>query len=115
MRGKVDKVPMKIGARVGIGILVIIAIMLTLTIVGLNYMFLVNMKMKGIVENINVKMEMAHVMQNTLRERSLSMYYMIIVKDDFLRDEEWQRFNKRVRFLSRIELCGFSNRKKRRR
>jgi len=48
-------------------------------------MFQVNMRMKGIVENINVKMEMAHVMQNTLRERSLSMYYMIIVKDDFLK------------------------------
>lgn len=93
MRVNVDKVPMKIGARVGIGILVIVAIMLTLTIAGLNYMFQVNLRMKGIVENINVKMEMAHVMQNTLRERSLSMYYMIIVKDDFLKDEEWQRFN----------------------
>jgi len=35
MRESVNKVPMKIGARVGIGILVIIAIMLTLTIAGL--------------------------------------------------------------------------------
>lgn len=87
------KEPMKIGKRVGSGIVVIIAIMLTLTIAGINYMFQVNLKMKGIVENINVKMEMAHVMQNTLRERSLSMYYMIIVKDSFLKDEEWQRFN----------------------
>lgn len=93
MRGNVDKVPMKIGARVGVGILLIIALMLTLAIAGLYYMFQVNMRMKGIVENINVKMEMAHVMQNTLRERSLSMYYMIIVTDDFLKDEEWQRFN----------------------
>jgi len=84
---------MKIGKRVGTGIVVIIAIMLTLTIAGINYMFQVNMRMKDIVENINVKTEMAHVMQNTLRERSLSMFYMIIVDDDFLRDEEWQRFN----------------------
>ncbi len=93
MRKNILKEPMKIGRRVGIGIVVIISIMLTLTIAGINYMFQVNLRMKDIVENINVKMEMAHIMQNTLRERSLSMFYMTIVKDDFLRDEEWQRFN----------------------
>jgi diguanylate cyclase (GGDEF)-like protein len=85
--------PMKIGKRVGTGIVVIVAIMLTLTLAGIGYMFKINMRMKDISENISVKTEMAHVMQNTLRERSLSLYYMIIVEDPFLRDEEWLRFN----------------------
>lgn len=89
----VKKVPLKIGVRVGIGILVIVAIMLTMTIAGINYMFQANLRMKDIVENNNVKTEMAHVMQNTLRERALSLYFMIIVEDDFLKDDELQRFN----------------------
>lgn len=87
------KVPLKIGMRVSIGIVVIVVIMLMLIIAGVNYMFQVNLEMKGLVEKNNIKIEMANIMQNTLRERSLSMYYMIIVEDPFVKDEEWQRFN----------------------
>lgn len=93
MKKNIATEPMKIGMRVGTSIVVIIAIMLTLTIAGISYMIQINMRMKEIVENVSIKTEMAHVMQNTLRERSLSLYYMIIVDDAFLRDEEWQRFN----------------------
>lgn len=93
MLKRLNKVPLKIGARVGIGILVIVVMMLAMAIAGINYMSRISLQMKEIVENNTVKMEMANIMQNTLRERSLSMYYMIIVNDPFLKDEEWQRFN----------------------
>ena len=89
----VKKVPLKIGVRVGIGILVIVAITLTMTIAGINYMSQVSLRMTSIVENNNIKTEMAYVMQSTLRERALSLHFMIIVEDDFLKDEELQRFN----------------------
>lgn len=93
MLKSLKKVPLKIGARVGIGILVVVVMMLAMAIAGINYMSRISQQMKDIVEKNTVKMEMANIMQNTLRERSLSMYYMIIVNDPFLKDEEWQRFN----------------------
>ena len=93
MLKSLKKVPLKIGARVGIGILVVVVMMLAMAIAGINYMSRISQRMKDIVESNNVKTEMANIMQNTLRERSLSMYYMIIVNDPFLKDEEWQRFN----------------------
>ena len=89
----VDKLPFNVGVRIGIGVVVTVALMLALTIAGINYMSHVNLRMKGIVENNNVKMEMAHAMQNALRERALNMYIMTIVEDDFLKDDEYQRFN----------------------
>ena len=88
-----EKIPLKIGLRVGIGIVLIVAITLSMAVAGINYMFQVNLRMKEIAENNNLKTEMAHVMQNTLRERALSLYVMIIVDDDFLKDDELQRFN----------------------
>lgn len=85
--------PMKIGKRVGVGIVLIVLLMFTLTIAGISYMFKINLRMKDIAENISIKTEMAHVMQNTLRERLLSLHYMNIVADPFLRDDEWLQFN----------------------
>lgn len=86
-------IEMGINARIGLGIMAIVALMLILTIVGIGYMSLVNRKMKDIVENNNVKMEMVQVMQNALRERAINMYIMTIVEDEFQKDEEFQRFN----------------------
>ena len=71
------------GSRIAISIVVIVVLMLSLTIAGVNYMSQVNVRMNDIVNNNNVKMEMAHIMQNSLRERALNMYIMTIVDDDF--------------------------------
>lgn len=82
-----------IGMRVGIGVVATVSLMLALTVAGINYMSGVNVRMKDIVETNNVKMEMAHVLQNAIRERTLTMYVITIVDDYFLKDEEYQRFN----------------------
>jgi diguanylate cyclase (GGDEF)-like protein len=86
-----DKLHFNTGARIGVGVTV--ALMLALTLAGLNYMSQVNQRMKAIVESNNVKTEMANIMQSALRERALSMYIMTVVKDDFLKDDEYQHFN----------------------
>ena len=88
-----SKISTHVGSRIAIGIVVIVVLMLSLTIAGVNYMSQVNVRMNDIVNNNNVKMEMAHIMQNSLRERALNMYIMTIVDDDFLKDDEYQRFN----------------------
>ena len=81
------------GSRIAIGIVVIVVLMLSLTVAGVSYMSQVNVRMNDIVNNNNAKMEMAYIMQIALRERALNMYIMTIVDDDFLKDDEYQRFN----------------------
>jgi len=85
------KIFSSIGVRVGV--VATVLLMLVLTLAGINYLSQVNMRLKGIVENNNVKTAMAHDLQNAIRERALNMYVITIVDDYFLKDEEYQRFN----------------------
>ena len=70
-----------------------VALMLALTGVGLNHMAQADARLKNIVEKNNVKTEMAQIMQRALQERALSMHIIAVLSDDFLKDEEYQRFN----------------------
>jgi len=88
----IKKLTLSIGMRLGVGIIATVALILALTIAGINYLTQINLRMKGIVETSNVKMEMAHIMQNALRERALSMYKMTILEDAFIKDTEYQHF-----------------------
>lgn len=91
MTERLGRIFSSIGVR--IGVVATVALMLALTFAGINYMSQVNMRMKGIVENNNVKVEAAHVLQNVIRGRLLNMYVIAIVDDYFIKDEEYQRFN----------------------
>lgn len=90
---RIKKLPWKIGLRVVTGILATIALMFALTLAGISYMAQVNQRMKDIVGNHNVKTEMAHIIQNAIRERALNMYAIAMQEDPFIKDEEFQRFN----------------------
>ena len=79
--------------RIALGFMLTIALMLALTGVGLIHMDRADARLKNIVEKNNVKTEMAQIMQHALRERALSMHIMAVLTDDFLKDEEYQRFN----------------------
>ena len=82
-----------IGARIAAAFLVTLALMASLAYVGLRYISETNSRLKDIVENNNVKTQLATTMQHALRERALSMHVMSVMNDPFDRDAEVQRFN----------------------
>jgi len=88
-----DKRRISIEVRIALGFMFTVMLMVALTAVGITHMARADARLKNIVEKNNVKTEMAHIMQTALRERALSMHIIAILSDDFLKDEEYQRFN----------------------
>lgn len=82
-----------ISLRIGIGFFIVVLLMSALAFVGLKYMTHVNAQIKNIVENNNVKIELAQIMQYALHERALSMHSIAVLTDAFLQDDEFMRFN----------------------
>lgn len=85
-----------IGVGIALSFVFTLGLMLALTGISLNHMDQADVRLKNItqiVEKNNIKATMAQIMQRTLRERALSMHIMPNLRDDFLRDEEYQRFN----------------------
>jgi len=82
-----------IKSRINLGFALTIVLMLALTGVGLTHMYLADARLKNLVEKNNVKTEMAQIMKSALRERALSMHIIAVLKDAFLKDEEYQHFN----------------------
>jgi len=82
-----------IGARIVTGFLVVLALMASLAAVGLHYISNISERLKGIVENNNVKIELATAMQTALRERALSMHALSVLTDPFDKDAEVLRFD----------------------
>lgn len=90
-----DKRPTRIGLGIALSFVFTIALMIALTGISLNHMRQADARLKNIknvVEQNNTKAEMAQIMQRTLRERALSMHILPNLTDDFLKDEEYQRF-----------------------
>jgi diguanylate cyclase (GGDEF)-like protein len=75
------------------GFLVVLVLMASLTVVGLRHVAETNARLKGIVENNNVKTDLATSMQAALRERALSMHALSVLTDSFDKDAEVQRFD----------------------
>lgn len=90
---KIKTLTQGIGSRIAAGFLVVTVLMVALTFVGLKHMTQVNSQIKNIVENNNVKIELGNIMQNILHERALSMHSIAVLKDEFLQDDEFMRFN----------------------
>jgi diguanylate cyclase (GGDEF)-like protein len=82
-----------IGARIAAGFLVVLVLMASLAVVGLRHISETNKRLKDIVENYNVKTELATSMQAALRERALSMHSLSVLTDPFEKDAEVQRFD----------------------
>lgn len=75
------------------GFLVVLVLLASLAIVGLRYISETNQRLKEIVENNNLKTELAGTMQTALRERALSMHALSVMTDPFDKDAEMQRFS----------------------
>src|SRR5688572_3266580 len=82
-----------IRARIVAGFLVVLVLMTSLAAVGLNCISAISAQLRDIVENNNVKIELATAMQTALRERALSMHALSVLTDPFDKDAEVQRFS----------------------
>jgi hypothetical protein len=82
-----------IRAHIATAFLVALAVMACFARVGLHYISSISDHLKGIVENNNVKIELATAMQAALRERALSMHALSVLTDPFEKDEEVLRFD----------------------
>jgi len=76
----------------GAGFTLVLLLMLALTLVGLQQMAAINVRLERIVEENNVKTELATVMRDSLRERAISMHTIVVLKDPFEQDSERLRF-----------------------
>jgi len=77
---------------VGAGFALVLLLMMALTALGLNQMAAMNSRLEHIVEENNVKVELATSMRDALRERTISMHSIVVLSDPFAQDEELQRF-----------------------
>jgi diguanylate cyclase (GGDEF)-like protein len=82
-----------ISTRIVAGFMVVLVLMASLTMLGLRYISETNARLKSIVENNNIKTELATNMQTALRERALSMHALSVLTDPFDKDAEVQRFD----------------------
>ena len=76
----------------GAGFALVLALMLALALVGLHQMAAINERLEDIVENNNVKTELATIMRDSLRERAVSMHTIVVLKDGFEKDSELMNF-----------------------
>jgi PAS domain S-box-containing protein len=77
---------------VGTGFAVVLGLMVALTLIGLKQMAAINDRMEKIVDSNNVKMQLATVMRDSLRERAINMHTIVVLSDLFEQDDELQRF-----------------------
>lgn len=77
---------------VGTGFAVVLALMISLTLIGLNQMSSINDRLERIVDENNVKTELATVMRDSIRDRAISMHTIVVLDDPFKMDEELQNF-----------------------
>jgi hypothetical protein len=84
---------LSIRARIVAAFVVVLALVAGVAGVGLHSIAEVSERLKEIVQDNNVKIELAAAMQTALRERSLSMHALSVLTDPFERDDETLRFD----------------------
>ncbi len=79
--------------RLGLGFGLILLLMVSLGILALERIAGVNRHLDHIVHENNVKTELAHTMKDALRERSVIMHTVSLLRDPFEQNEEFLSFN----------------------
>ncbi len=101
---------------VGAGFAVVLALMVALVAVGLTQMEAINDRLERIVDENNVKTELATVMRDSLRERAISMHNIVVLADPFAKDQEMMNFynygTKYARARQRLEQMVSSHQEK---
>jgi diguanylate cyclase (GGDEF)-like protein/PAS domain S-box-containing protein len=78
---------------VGIGFVVLFVLLLTVVSIALLYLNDSNQQLKQVVGSQNVKSALAAGMDHALNLRRNSLHMMLVVRDPFQREEQWQQFN----------------------
>lgn len=78
--------------RVGIGFALVLLLMVALVVVSLVRVAEINQRMRVIVEDNNVKVDLAYAMKNALRERAITMHTIVLQKDAFEQSELFVQF-----------------------
>jgi PAS domain S-box len=74
------------------GFAISLLLMVGLTLAGLNQMASLNRNLERIVNENNVKTELASAMRDALRNRAISMHTIVVLTDPFEKEEELLRF-----------------------
>lgn len=77
---------------VSAGFALALFLMATLTLVGLMEMAQINDRLEAIVKVNNVKTRLANEMRDILRDRAISMLSIVVMSDEFEKDQEMMRF-----------------------
>jgi signal transduction histidine kinase len=70
----------------GFGLILLLLLLMTAT--GLRNMSMINESVSEIVHMRNIKIDLVSKMRNIARERSLSLYHMVMSRDSFVTDDE---------------------------
>ncbi len=84
---------MKLSLRLGLGFALVLLLMVSLGLLGLERIADVNRRLDRIVHQNNVKTALAHIMKDALRERSVIMHTISLLRDPFEQNEEFLSFN----------------------
>ncbi|NOZ53104.1 MAG: EAL domain-containing protein [Gammaproteobacteria bacterium] len=89
----------KINAGLVFGFSIALTLLIVIFIVGLSSMAAIQNRLKTIAQNHNVKTELVTSMRYAVRERTVSLYRMLLLKDPVERDEEFTMFNRYAIFF----------------
>jgi len=84
--------PMRIGIGLAIGFTFSLVLLVVVLVVGFSYLARTQVDLQQITQINNVKTELAHTMKFAQRERSINLYAMAVLTDEFEKDEELQHF-----------------------
>ncbi len=87
--------PLRIGIGLGLGFAVTLMLVILVMIVSFSYMAKIYADLEKITQISNVKIELAHTMKYAQRDRAVHLYALALIKDDFEKDEELQKFNRK--------------------
>ncbi len=76
-----------------VGFSVVLLLLLLITFTGLARMYILKMHVNQIVQNNNIKTELAHTMLNAARERVIALQTMYLTDDPFTREDAYTQFN----------------------
>ncbi len=75
-----------------VGLLVSCLLILVMSLVSLNEIRSLNLKLEDVVEASEVKTGLLYDMRLAARDRNLHLMMSLLIEDEFLRDEEWIKF-----------------------